>query len=81
MDQPKPGLIRRLISRLRSNIVQETPPELSACEVCGKLVCSQEEWITCEHRLVEARCLEALLAQKENGVPPPPSPEPPARQT
>ena len=49
------GALHRLKSRVADAIVQDCPPELYACEVCSRLQCSSEEWLTCEKRLAAAQ--------------------------
>jgi hypothetical protein len=34
--------------------IQPIPPELEACEVCGKLQCPDDEWKRCERRIATA---------------------------
>jgi len=43
--------LRGLVDRLKQSVVQPIPPELEACEVCGKLDCSQDEWGRCQQRI------------------------------
>jgi hypothetical protein len=45
---------RTLRGRVTDAIVQDVPPELSACEVCGRASCNTEEWLKCEQRLAVA---------------------------
>ena len=45
---------KRLRSRLMRSMVSEIPPELEACEYCGKLECLGEQWVSCERRLTTA---------------------------
>ncbi len=35
---------------LKKSVVDECPPELYACEVCGAPECSNEKWLNCEAR-------------------------------
>jgi hypothetical protein len=46
--------LRALMSRLKGAVVQDCPPELYACEVCGKLECDYAEWANCEKRIAAA---------------------------
>jgi hypothetical protein len=39
-------------------IVQDCPPELYACEVCGHLKCDNQKWVECERRLRGVRFLQ-----------------------
>lgn len=43
-----------LLSWVRRSLIQPVPPELEACEVCGKLRCPDDEWKSCERRLATA---------------------------
>jgi hypothetical protein len=43
-----------LISRMKHSLIQPIPPELDACEVCGKLRCPDDEWKSCERRIATA---------------------------
>lgn len=36
---------------LKKSVVDECPPELYACEVCGELECDNEKWLKCETRI------------------------------
>ena len=36
---------------LKKSVVDECPPELYACEVCGALECNNEKWLNCEKRI------------------------------
>ena len=36
---------------LKKSVVDECPPELYACEVCGAKECSNEKWLNCESRI------------------------------
>jgi hypothetical protein len=48
----KGNLISRIRRWIRDEIVQEVPPEMSACEFdCRHLECTQGEWETCKNRL------------------------------
>lgn len=49
----------RLFGRRQTEIVQECPPELAACEVCRRLQCGNDEWLACENRLAAERLLRA----------------------
>jgi hypothetical protein len=46
--------LRELISRVKRSLIQPIPPELEACEVCGKLRCPDDEWKSCERRIATA---------------------------
>lgn len=36
---------------LKKSVVDECPPELYACEVCGAPECSSEKWVNCTKRI------------------------------
>ncbi len=36
---------------LKKSVVDECPPELYACEVCGAQECSNKKWLNCETRI------------------------------
>ena len=44
--------------RFWQSLVQPCPTDLAACEVCGRLECSNAEWIACHLRRAAAHCLE-----------------------
>ena len=44
-----------LASNAKDAIIQDCPPELSACEACGEYECSSEEWLHCRRRLEVAQ--------------------------
>jgi hypothetical protein len=50
------------LQRILQNLVQVTPAELDACEVCRKQSCSQDEWINCDSRTAHVQCLEKSTA-------------------
>ena len=64
MDNQKPTRFRSLLWRVREGIIQPVPPELDACEDCGRLECKQAEWATCEHRIARAERLQTLRASQ-----------------
>ena len=43
--------VRGLFVRARSEIVDDVPAALEACEICRELSCDQERWNSCERRL------------------------------
>ena len=47
--------LRALTSRVKGGVVQDCPPELYACEVCGKLDCTSTTWLNCRQRLAAAQ--------------------------
>ena len=47
--------LRALTCRVKGAIVQDCPPELYACELCGKLDCTNKEWLNCRQRLAAAQ--------------------------
>ena len=47
-----------IISRLSKAVVVDCPPELAACEVCGRFECLEDEWLRCEKRLAVKRQLQ-----------------------
>ena len=51
--------LRTLVSRVKGMVVQDCPPELYACEVCGKLECDHEEWANCKQRLTAAEFMRS----------------------
>ncbi|MCB0192248.1 MAG: hypothetical protein KDJ65_09930 [Anaerolineae bacterium] len=64
MDNQKRNVLRNLLKRIKDEWVQEIPLELSACEVCRKTECNQDEWIVCENRIAHAKCLEEIRARE-----------------
>lgn len=70
--------MRRLLSRLLRPVVQPIPPELEACEFCGRRECLDAEWRVCEKRLAtadfvrtrDAAALERLKRAHEEDRPP-----------
>ena len=68
MDQQKRNILKDILRRVKINLIAETPAELSACEICRKTECTEDEWISCENRIAHAKCLEELKAKraKEN---------------
>ena len=50
-------ITRRAFSKVKDAIVQDCPPELYECEICGKLDCNSEEWLKCERRLATLRLM------------------------
>lgn len=52
-----------LASNARAAIVQDCPPELSACEVCGEFECSSEEWLHCSRRLEVAQRMNSAAGE------------------
>lgn len=55
----KGGAWQRLKAKFVDAVVQDCPPEMSACEVCRKLHCTSAHWIACENRLAAERYLRA----------------------
>jgi hypothetical protein len=51
--------LRALAPNAKGAIVQDCPPELSACEACGEFDCSNEEWLNCRRRLAAAQGVES----------------------
>jgi hypothetical protein len=51
--------LRTMASGVINGIVQDVPPALFACEVCGALDCSNQEWINCRNRLAAAEFLKS----------------------
>jgi len=71
-----------LISRVKRALIQPVPPELEACEVCGKLQCSDAEWKSCEKRIATAEYIRtgdeaALMRMKQAYERPSPEITPP----
>jgi hypothetical protein len=58
MDEQNRSRLKRILQTISQQLIQEIPPELSACEICRKTECSQDEWIVCENRIAHAKCLE-----------------------
>lgn len=58
---------------LKSSLIQEGPPELYACEVCGQYECDNERWLNCQHRLKVCEQMRSLEATDEGGKPEKPS--------
>ncbi len=61
----KPDLadkIRSFWRRAQRSIIDDCPPELYACEVCGKEACDTQEWLSCETRLAAAEYMKARAA-------------------
>jgi hypothetical protein len=52
--------IKRAFRRVKAFVIQDCPPELMECQVCGKLECSSEEWLNCEKRLATAGLIRSL---------------------
>ena len=50
-DANTPSGKHRFGKWLKDSLIQECPPELYACEVCGQYECDNERWLNCEHRL------------------------------
>ena len=50
--------LRTLASRVKGEIVKDVPPELYACEVCGRLDCRSEVWLNCRQRLAAAQFMK-----------------------
>ena len=50
--------LHALASKAKGGIVQDCPPELYACEVCGKLDCTTEVWLNCPQRLAAAQYMK-----------------------
>lgn len=51
--------VRALVSRTKGGVVEDCPPELYACEVCGKLECASETWLKCRQRLAAAQFVKS----------------------
>ena len=64
MNQQKRNALKNILRRVKINLIQETPVEISACEICRKTECSEDEWIRCENRIAHAKCLEELRVRK-----------------
>jgi hypothetical protein len=58
MDEQNRSRLKRVLQTISQQFIQDVPPELSACEICRKTECSQDEWIVCENRIAHAKCLE-----------------------
>jgi hypothetical protein len=62
-----PHLVRRILARLTASVIKPVPPELDACEFCGRLECGDTEWKSCERRLAAAEFIrkgdDAALAR------------------
>ena len=57
-----------LRSFIRREVIDDAPPELSLCEECGKLECSEGDFQACAQR--KQRAAELVAAQDH--VPPQP---------
>ena len=57
--------VKQTVRKIKNSIIQPCPPELYACEVCGKLECDNEEWLNCERRLRVATETKRLLESEE----------------
>ncbi len=57
--------VKAAFRKLKNSIIQPCPPEIYACEVCGKVDCSHEEWVNCEYRLKIAAETKQMLASDE----------------
>ena len=58
----KPSLsekVKQSLDRAKRSITDDCPAELLACEVCRKLDCDSQEWLTCEKRLATAQYAKA----------------------
>ncbi len=44
-------MFKRLLKKIRNEIVQDVPSELEECLVCGKIECSNEKWLHCKNRI------------------------------
>jgi hypothetical protein len=53
-DEALRDRLHKLMLRLKRAVVQDCPPELYACEVCGKIECDYAEWANCEKRIAAA---------------------------
>jgi hypothetical protein len=51
--------INQAFGRVKASIIQDCPPELIECQVCGKPECSSEEWLNCEKRLASSRLIRS----------------------
>ena len=58
--------LRKLMLRLKRAVVQDCPPELYACEVCGKVECDHAEWAKCEKRIAAAEFMLSANQQVVN---------------
>ncbi len=63
-DDQHESMLKRLLHTTSQHIIQDVPPELHACEICRKTECLQDEWITCENRLVHAKCIGEIEDKK-----------------
>ena len=52
--------------KIKDSFIQECPPELYACERCGKPECSSAEWIECQRRQKSAEYMESLKDQSSD---------------
>ena len=58
--------LARALRWLKTQIVQEVPPEYAACEFdCPKQQCHYREWANCEYRLAHAEGLKPAEGPKE----------------
>ncbi len=59
-------MFKKLLRKIKNEIVQEVPSELEECLVCGKSKCSSEEWIKCENRIEHMRKKTHIGSAKRN---------------
>ena len=50
---------------LKKSVVDECPPDLYACEVCGAQECDNDKWLKCETR-IKAR--DFMLKESESSA-------------
>jgi len=66
MPKQYQNLFTRLLSKIRSAVITETPIELAACEYCRKTECSQGNWETCENRIKEMNYIKQNRLQQND---------------
>ena len=64
MNNSKLDKLKHTLKNLKNEIIQDVPNELAECLVCGKIKCTNEEWIKCENRIAHMKSLEELEKNK-----------------
>jgi hypothetical protein len=55
-------MFKRLLKKIKNEIVQDVPSELEECLVCGKNKCPNEKWTSCENRIAH---MEKKIAHRK----------------
>ncbi len=64
----KTSKVEKFKKRIVDSIIQDCPPELYACEICGKLECNNEKWLNCETRIRMAESIKSEDAAERSPV-------------